>query len=192
VLALLRDYGYDEVVYLDGDTETYANLDATVAFPKDKALLFTPHLVEPNLLPSARGEHPNLRQIRRMGQYNSGVFIARKEAIDFLEWWLKATIEDGRIDPAAGMAGAQGWMDYAGAFLGSEKLQIAREWGLNCAYWRFDSSLEFKAPPIVFHFSGLDAPVDPQEISRFESRHVAPLGSQLYEFLNDYKKKVFT
>src|SRR5690606_7219154 len=94
-------------------------------------LVLTPHLTKP-LVGDA---NPDDRAILRSGVYNLGFAAVARHPKSFalLDWWARKCEFDCRVDLENGLFTDQRWMDLSPGFVDS--FDIAREPGLNLAYW---------------------------------------------------------
>jgi glycosyltransferase involved in cell wall biosynthesis len=161
-----------QVVYLDPDIQVFSRMvELEEALVENWAVL-TPHLIEPNVEPSA---HPTEQALLLAGIYNLGFLgLSRSETTNrFLTWWKERLARECIVDTAAGYFVDQRYIDFVpGLFDGAK---ILRHPGYNVAYWNAstrvvsqtgddyyvnDTDLRF------FHFSGFD----PRDVASF-SKH---------------------
>ncbi len=187
---LLARPGVNSVTYLDPDIFVFRPMDRIRQGLESAQLVLTPHLTKP-LVGDA---NPDDRAILRSGVYNLGFAAVARHPKSFalLDWWARKCEFDCRVDLENGLFTDQRWMDLSPGFVDS--FDIAREPGLNLAYWNLEGrTLERAAdgwrvdgePLTFFHFSGFD-PHKPKVLSKHQDRLKVAPGSPLAELLADF------
>lgn len=172
LLRYLLDLGYDAAVFLDADVLVTGPLDPLFALATAHTLTLTPHLLEP---PSGAAGVNRELTILRSGIYNGGCVAVDRSGASrtFLEWWGDRVAVAGGHDPGRGMHYDQRWLDFAPSFV--DDLAIAREPGLNVAYWNqqerqlYHDGNAWRVKGDVcrfFHFSGFD-PLAPSRVTLY-------------------------
>ena len=180
---------HNHVMCLDGDTETLAPLEDIWRILWSENAFVTPHRIEP--VPRD-GKKLCPEQFVQSGNYNSGFlgFSNTGSTRRFIEWWLYESLEH-----PANFA-EQGWLRFIGDYL--NRVKIVRDQGVNCAYWRYDTSDQFRksgdnswlfdgVPVRLFHYSGLDFN-NLEQVSQWQNRCLAC--PDMLEFLQRYKSIV--
>ena len=174
VLGHLLDRGYETVVFLDADILVLGRLDTLLEAAAPHAVTLTPHLLDP---PGGVDRLSRELNILRSGVYNGGCIVvsACDEGRRFLDWWGGRLASHCLHDPGGGLHYDQRWLDLAPSFV--ERLGIARDPGLNVAYWNLrerqarveDGRWVVNGGPCrFFHFSGFD-PMRPDVATRYAS-----------------------
>lgn len=188
----------DVAVYLDPDTEVFANLDDLwQRCTQTQALLLTPHALKPY---PRDGLDIDERMLLLSGTFNLG-FIAVPNAPwtpDFVHWWGERLRTDALIDPGNGLFTDQRWIDLAPTLFPCD---IVTDPGMNVAYWNLherpltqvgDGWHAGGAPLRMFHYSGFD-PRHPHLVSthqRHNPRVVRSDNPALGELLDRYASLV--
>lgn len=194
--ARLFAAGYARVLYFDPDIECYAPLDGLFAQLEQADALVTPHLLKP--LPSD-GRGPSNEDVLRSGQFNFG-FVGlsnTKNGLDFVDFWMDR-LENNCIFHHQHYYFVD---QFYGALLASfaERLVIARDPGLNLAYWNLpvhgplacvNSQWRVEGRPLVFfHYSGFAAE-DLPRVSRHQDRYRLPDDSPILPLLIGYRDRL--
>lgn len=191
IINYVLNLGYEKVLCLDGDMEVFNNFDWI--FDSNCNVFVTPHITSP--IPND-GLHPSMEDIRLAGTYNSAFFVCNNsnETKNFVQWWLKQSIEKGELKREQGLFSEQGWLQFVGDFI--ENVCVIKHPGFNSAYWRLHEMNLYKNPdgkwminglPLyVFHYSGFDMN-NPESISVHQNRYKS---GQLMELLLNYKKRL--
>jgi glycosyltransferase involved in cell wall biosynthesis len=196
LLALLRHYSEQEVIYFDPDILITRQLSELFAAMNRSNVVLTPHLLSP--IP-VDGLRPSEQDILRAGAYNLG-FIAVRESREverFLEWWQERLQDFSRIDLANGLFTDQKWIDLVPGLV--PDVSILNDETYNVAYWNLhsrslardnDRFLVNGRPLAFFHFSGFD-PRRPGVFSRHQTRTAVTEGSPLARLLTLYSQLHF-
>ena len=192
---LFRNYGFDNVIYLDPDIRVYSSLAGIEAALEKFNIVLTPHLTNP--LEDDR--QPTELQILRAGAYNLG-FIALSacpEVERFLRWWQSHLYDHCAVDLLRGLFVDQRWIDLVpGMFSG---VYILREPGYNAAYWnavhrpivRLKEHLVIGDQPLYFfHFSGYD-PNCAERFSKHQDRLQLTDREDLKKLCEQYRHELF-
>lgn len=189
--------GYDEVVYLDGDTVVYGPLASVFAALEASSLVITPHLLAP--LPDDGGR-PHEQAFLVSGAYNAGFLAVRRDGTTqrFLEWWSAMVARKCITDLAASLFVDQKWLDLVpGLFPGVHPL---RDPGCNAGHWtlsqfrfeRLDDPSRTRSgvavggsPLVLFHFSRM-TPAAPDEYLNSQSRIRLTDAHPLARLVRDY------
>lgn len=191
----LLNLGFDTAIFVDGDTYTYHNYDSLQSIAENHALVVIPHITQP--LPNDN-KFPQNRVISLSGNYNTGVWAASKEGLNFIRWWREQTSLFPITRPDAGLVNEQGWLRFAGDF--DDNVKIFRHPGYNVAYWNIKQrTLGIKnhkyyidnEPLSIVHFSGLKKELDPSQMSVFQNRYYLEKTDLAYMLFNDYHKLVW-
>ncbi len=192
---LFRNYGFDNVIYLDPDIRVYSSLSSLEAALETFNIVLTPHLTDP--LEDDR--QPSELQILRAGAYNLGFIALRAnpEVDRFLRWWQSHLYDHCAVDLLRGLFVDQRWIDLVpGMFAG---VYILREPGYNAAYWnaahrrigRLKESLVVGDQPLYFfHFSGYD-PSSAGSFSKHQDRLQLTDRDDLKSLCEEYRHELF-
>ncbi len=187
---------FETAIFVDGDTYSYYQYSDLQNQLKTHSLIVIPHITKP--LPND-GQFPQNRIISLSGNYNTGVWAASKDALDFIAWWKEQTTLFPITRPDAGLVNEQGWLRFAGDF--HDNTKIFRHPGYNVAYWNIKQRhLEEKndtihidnKPLCIMHFSGLKKEVPPKNMSVFQNRYVLDQNDLAYKLYNDYYKLIWS
>jgi hypothetical protein len=204
--CLIVDYmlnqGHDAVMVVDGDMECLAPINDLWDSLENHDAFVTPHRIYP---PPRDGTHPTIEHLGLSGNYNSGIcgFANTENAKQFVEWWLKISIDTPEVSPHIGRYAEQGWLRFIGDYM--DHVFICRDQGVNFAWWRCDrddqvvwnddeSRFEVhdeqagKTVPLrIVHYSHVD--FNRLEcIAPYQNR--AKAGPGLMKLLSEYKAKV--
>ncbi len=192
---LFRNYGFDNVIYLDPDIRVYSSLAGIEAVLENFNIVLTPHLTDP--LEDDR--QPSELQILRAGAYNLGFIALRAnpEVERFLRWWQSHLYDHCAVDLLRGLFVDQRWIDLVpGMFSG---VYILREPGYNTAYWnaalrkivRLKEHLVVGDQPLYFfHFSGYD-PNSAERFSKHQDRLQLIDREDLKNLCEQYRHELF-
>jgi hypothetical protein len=160
---LLRS-GYERIMLLDGDMETFAPMDDLWGVLETHNAFVTPHRIYP---PPRDGKVMCLEQFALCGNYNAGFsgFRNTPESRAFVDWWMKESIENPECNMSAGRFAEQGWLRFIADYL--DHVHICRDQGINFAFWRYDNHEQFRedgkggwtvdgVPLRLFHYGALD------------------------------------
>ncbi|MBP3710261.1 MAG: hypothetical protein J6I73_07670 [Treponema sp.] len=165
--------GYDAVIYLDSDMDTYNSLSIIDEKLKDNSIIITPHKISP--LESTLVSDNNFLC---NGIYNLGFIALRndRKAIDFLNWWKTKLFDYCYIDYKYGYATDQIWVELATTIF--DGFYVIKEPGMNVAYWNLDERKLLKQgdtytvnnfPLYFFHFSRLSANCSKEFLNKLET-----------------------
>lgn len=194
-IEYLLDLGHQGVLYFDPDIAFYKSTQTLERLLDEQDILLTPHA---HLPVADDGYQPEMESYIRGGQFNLGFigFSARPDARVALRWWQSVCAEKCIFDPSLRYFVDQFWAAIFPSFV--ERCHIIRDTGHNVAYWNvFQRPMTRQGerwfagndPLVFFHFSGLDM-ADPARVSRYQNRVSAPQGSELYQLLADYVRRV--
>lgn len=190
----------DAVVYLDPDIFVYAPLEPVFSpLAEGATAVVTPHMTTPVF----DGRSPAEQDLLYNGTYNLG-FIAvanNAEGRRLLDWWEHRCLALGFSEGRTGLFVDQKWINLAPGLF--DRVHIARDAGLNMAYWNLherrltsgQNGIEVKSPvsgrvPLrFFHFSGVE-PTDPELLSRHTDRFTLAERPDLQHLFADYKAVV--
>ncbi|VEP16208.1 conserved hypothetical protein [Hyella patelloides LEGE 07179] len=188
---LIRERGFEEIVYLDPDIELFAPMKPVFdAFEKGADFAITPHITAP----AEFDEFPDDIGIMKAGIYNLG-FIAlnnSQEAQNFLQWWKRRLRYQCINQQDQGIFVDQKFVDLLPAF--HQNVAILRDRTLNVAYWNLDRRklsqtsegwLVDGEPLIFFHFSGIDSQ-QPNRLSKHTERFQDYLDPAIQSIINRY------
>lgn len=125
--------GYDNVIYLDPDIESYSNFSYLDSLLKQNNIVLTPHKCT-----SVQSTFFRDNDFLNNGIYNFG-FIAmhKSEQTDlFLEWWDSALRNACYLDYSNGMATDQIWGNLVPVYF--DGVYISKHPGMNLAFWNID------------------------------------------------------
>ena len=193
LLEHLLDAGHERVLYLDSDLYITAPLDPVLQPLEQHALVLTPHLCTV----SGPGDEQMWRDhaVIQYGVLNGGLVGVRDraDARRFLRWWGERVTLAGHKRIAEGFNCDQKWLDLAVGF--DVDLHIARDPGLNTAYWNLDerrlalegtTHLVNGVPLRFFHFSGFD-PETPEVLTRSLTWHTLTTRPDLVPVAEEYR-----
>lgn len=175
LLSHLLDAGYETAVYLDADILVLADMLRPLREAAGKAVVLTPHLLEPLVSGDRADRELNILQ---SGCFNAGFMSVSEQpsSRQFLSWWQKRVSEHCQPAVAEGMHFDQRWLDLAPVFF--EDVQVMRHPGFNVGHWNLPER-ELRQdergitaagePCCFFHFSGF-APERPQVVTRYNNR----------------------
>jgi hypothetical protein len=188
---LIREGGFEQVVYLDPDIEVFAPMQPVfAAFDEGADFTITPHITAP----AEFAEFPDDIGIMKAGIYNLG-FIGMnnsQEVQDFLQWWKRRLRYQCVNQQEAGIFVDQKFIDLLPAF--ASQVAIIRDRTLNVAYWNLEQRKLTKTtegwlvdgePLIFFHFSGI-IPQQPQRLSKHTERFQDNLEPALQNIIQHY------
>jgi hypothetical protein len=188
---LLEGSEFRKLLYLDTDVFVTGSLEPVSHLLDRHPVVLTPHLLEP----VADGEMARELLILRSGAYNGGLVGVSDlpEAHAFLDWWWARCRENALIRQSDGVFLDQRWLDLApGMFPG---IHIAREPGLNVAYWNVsERRVEWGEKPSVngvplrfFHFSAF--PDDAEErLSLYRHADALDAHPELVPLFAEYRR----
>jgi glycosyltransferase involved in cell wall biosynthesis len=195
---LIREKGFDRILYLDPDVLITARLDPVYKKLEIYDIVLTPHLdtdyPDDGLLPDDG-------HILRAGIFNLG-FIglnSSENATSFLTWWKSKLYNGCVVDVPNGYFVDQKFIDLAPIFFGN--LFVEKDTGYNVAYWNLHSRKISRhngtwlcngGPLYFFHFSGYT--LESSEISDYlpsdVSRHHFSNRRDLQPLFDEYKNLV--
>lgn len=191
---LLRE-GFEGVLYFDPDIEIYGSLDELLSLVTAHDVILTPHATKP--VPSD-GKNPSMDSYIRAGQFNLGFVGVRgsDEVVDLLRWWQSVLLEKCIFETDHHFFVDQFWAAAFPSFI--DNTYILRNPAYNMAYWNvFQRTLENvngswqtdSGTLKFFHFSGLHRK-DLTKVSVHQDRVTAPVGSPLYQLLDEYFARI--
>jgi len=191
---LIRE-GYEGVLYFDPDIEIYGPLDELLQLIRTNDVILTPHVSQP--VPGD-GKNPPMDSYIRAGQFNLGFLGVRgsKEVLDLLRWWQSVLLEKCIFETDHHFFVDQFWAAVFPSFI--ENTFVLRDPAYNMAYWNvFQRELTFNDGSWqtdsgrlkFFHFSGLHR-ADLTKVSVHQDRVTAPVGSPLYQLLEEYFTRI--
>ena len=175
------DRGYDEVIYLDGDTAVYGPLTEVTESLAHASIVLTPHLLR--VLPDD-GQRPHERAFLVSGTFNAGFLALRSDDVTrrFLAWWQSMISRFCIVDLAGSLFVDQKWLDLVPGLF--EGVHVLRHPGYNAGHWSL-SQFRFAPladttqtrsgvavdgrPLVLFHFSGM-TPSAPNEYLSSQNR----------------------
>jgi glycosyltransferase involved in cell wall biosynthesis len=166
--ALLARDG-NAVTYFDPDIEIFAPLQDIDELARERAIVLTPHTLEP--IPHD-GAEPGEITLLRAGMFNLGFISVGGGATGFLDWWAERLARSGHVDPERSQFVDQRWVDFVPSLF---EHAVLRDPGCNVAHWnlgtrrfeRVDGEYRVSGRPLrFFHFSGFD-PEEPYLLSKF-------------------------
>ena len=178
---LIRDRGYQQVVYLDGDMRLYGPLSPVWRALEKDSIVLTPHLLRP--LPD-NGVRPYESLYLLSGTFNGGFFAVRDTDIgrSFTNWWKAMLRKHCIVDLPQGMYVDQQWLCLVPGLF--PETCILRHPGLNAGHWTLlQSTWECRStgaastsdvyvdgdPAVLFHFSGM-TPANPEAYRDYQNR----------------------
>ncbi len=193
LLALIRQYGEQNVIYFDPEILITRPLTELFNLMSQSTVVLTPHLLHP--IPMD-GLKPSEQDILRDGAYNLGFISIRAcdESERFLKWWEERLQHSCRIDPVNGLFYDQKWITLVPGLF--ENVSVLRDDTYNVAYWNLHSRpLTFDGqqflvndrPLAFFHFSGFD-PKRPQVLSKHQTRTAIVDEMPLAQLLSHYAR----
>jgi hypothetical protein len=164
---LIRDKGYQQVVYLDGDMKLYGPLTPVWRALEKDSIVLTPHLLRP--LPD-NSVQPYESLYSACGTFNAGFFAVRDTDTgrSFTNWWAAMLRKHCIVDLSAGMFVDQRWLCLVPGLF--PETCILRHPGLNAGHWTLlQATWECRStgaastsdvyvdgdPTVLFHFSGM-------------------------------------
>jgi hypothetical protein len=148
----------NKFIYLDSDMKVFGPLEEVDRLLENYPIILTPHLIRPTDQP-----YPNIESLQnKNGIYNSGFLAIRrtKEAVDFVNWWIKKLDQWCYVDYSRGVYGDQRWLDHVPILFNA---YILKHPGYNAAWWNHSEReltlssdghyLVNRLPLRCFHFS---------------------------------------
>ncbi len=190
---LIDRLGFRKVLFLDTDVLVTGSLEPVVDLLDRHAVVLTPHLQEP----VSAGSTARELVILRSGAYNGGLVGVSDlpEAYAFLDWWWARCRENALIRQSDGVFLDQRWLDLApGMFPG---VHIAREPGLNVAYWNVgERRVEWGEKPSVngaplrfFHFSAFPYGAE-ERLSLYHHADALHAHPELVPLFAEYRRRL--
>lgn len=192
----LSKLNFETAIFIDGDTYSYNDYGELQEEINNHSIVVIPHITKP--LPND-DRFPQNRIISLSGNYNTGVWAASKNGLDFIEWWRKNTALFPITNVGAGLVNEQGWLRFAGDF--DDNTKIFRHPGFNVAYWNIKQRILQKKDNIyyidnkklsVMHFSGLKKEISPEQMSVFQNRYLLDKNDLVYEIYSNYYKLIWS
>ncbi|MEM1409267.1 MAG: hypothetical protein AAGG79_00805, partial [Pseudomonadota bacterium] len=188
--------GFDQVIYLDPDTELMSPLDEVAsALDKGARGVITPHITGPLDM----DKDPTELKLIRTGIYNLGfaAFSRSPETYSFLSWWSSKMPTECRVDLDAGIFVDQKYVDMMPSYLPGT--HILRHPGYNVAYWNLAQRKLNRAPDggwlssdeslRFMHYSGFGQ-AEGQTVSIHQSRLLLPDLCEGAELFEDYRQRI--
>ena len=184
--------GGDAVIYLDPDTALFSSLAPLERLLEDNDIVLTPHLIEPNVKPTAIAD--NDLSASRTGIFNLGFVAIRTsgEGARFAKWWNDRLLAYCYDDIPNGLFVDQRWCDHVPALF--DKVKVLRDPGYNVASWNLstravavgkDGAITVNGAPLRFwHFTKL-GPLGDTMTKRYAGRNFP-----VYEIWRWYKAQV--
>jgi hypothetical protein len=191
----LESLGFDTAIFVDGDTYSYNSYDELQEEAEKHSVVVIPHITSP--LPVDEFFPQNLT-IAIAGNYNTGVWAASKEGLNFIKWWRSATAMFPITRPDLGLVAEQGWLRFVNDF--EDNAKVFRHPGYNVAYWNIKHRVVEKRNDIwhiddkklaIIHFSGLKKDIDPSKMSVFQNRFTLDDQDPVYELYKKYHDLVW-
>ena len=186
----LEALGFDTAIFVDGDTYSYNSYNELQEEAEKHSLVVIPHITSP--LPIDEFFPQNLT-IAIAGNYNTGVWAASKEGLNFIRWWRSTTAMFPITRPDLGLVAEQGWLRFANDF--EDNIKVFRHPGYNVAYWNIKHRIVEKRNDIwhindkklaIMHYSGLKKDIDPSSMSVFQNRFALDSKDPVYELYKNY------
>lgn len=155
--------GHERIMVFDGDTEFFGDLNDLWRKLETYDAIATPHRIHP---PPRDGKLMCLEQFALCGNYNVGIvgFRNTRNAFQFVDWWMRISIDTPECNMSAGRFAEQGWYRFVGDYM--DNVYICRDQGVNFAFWRYDGGEQFRTidgkhyvdgvPLRMFHYGALD------------------------------------
>lgn len=192
---VLDQLDFDTAIFADGDTLTYSSYSDIQSEANEHSMVVIPHITQP--LPND-DRFPQNRIISLSGNYNTGVWAASKDGLNFLRWWKEQTATYPVTRTDLGLVNEQGWLRFAGDF--DDNTKIFRHPGYNVAYWNIkqrELSIENNQilinnrPLVIMHFSGFKKELNISQMSIFQNRYWLSPDDIAYKLYNHYYQLVF-
>lgn len=154
ILQHMLDQGHTAVMAFDGDLEFLAPIhDLWLALARHDAFV-TPHRIYPPMLD---GKYPTIESLGLSGNYNSAVcgFSNTTQSRRFVAWWLDQSVRFPAIDGPKCHYAEQGWLRFIGDYM--DRVHIARDQGVNFAWWRCDFDDQVRWNEISESYEVLDS-----------------------------------
>jgi len=187
--------GAPAVIYFDPDIEVFARLDHIADLVSGKAILLTPHCLDP--IPRD-GLLPDESVILNAGLYNLGFIAVAPRAGRFLDWWAERLRRECLVDLEQSRFVDQRWVDLIPS---SFEWHILRDRTCNVAYWNLqERTLSHEGerwlvngePLTFFHFSGFN-PAHPHALSKYlgpQPRHLLSELPAVRELCDGYRSRL--
>ncbi len=194
---LFREYGLDELIYLDPDIFVYAPFTEVYDQLSRANIVLTPHMTTP----VNDGKGPSEQEMLYNGTYNLGFIGLRRsqETGRLLDWWEERCLDLGFSEGRTGLFVDQKWMNLAPGFF--EGVAVLRHRGYNMGCWNLHDRFLQPAPGgyqltdgsrlRFFHFSGIVV-ADPASLSRNTDRYQLADRPDLEQLVKQYKAAVLS
>jgi len=189
---LIREFGYERIIYLDPDVYVYSSLEPILDALTDSLLMLTPHLTD--LSRTTEGATP-VSLFLFVGAYNLG-FLAVRVCPDVeaaLAWWGDRLVDHGFVDEREALHVDQKWMDLIPGLLG-DKVLISRDPGHNAAQWNMhERQLTSERggyflngrPLVFFHHTSFD-PHNPARLAHRQSKFTLENRPEFSDMMTSY------
>ncbi len=150
--------GYNKAIYFDPDIYIFSSLDHIFSVLQDYDVALTPQIAGIHI--DYQGEHPEWA-MNVNGIFNLGFCAMRNSTTttQVLAWWRKRLKDNAFADRSTGNFTDQKWMDWMPGLLGSDKLYVFHELGMNMAPWNFfERELFKKEDKIMVRYRTADCP----------------------------------
>lgn len=193
-LLLARRFPGCLVSYLDPDIEAFGPFVELEEFMARHSITLMPHTVIP---PEDEFEASALT-IQKSGLFNFGYIgmnTAEPAAMDALYWWERRLEHECRIAHGQGIFVDQKWGNF---FVCRPSAGVFLHPGYNVAYWNLhertvstgDEGFVVNGQSLrFFHYSGYD-PFNPEELSKYQNRHVLRALPAVAALCDSYKEKL--
>jgi len=195
IVEYMLRQGHSAVMAFDGDTEFLGTIDDLWDKLVTHDAIATPHRIKP---PPRDGKAMCLEQFAMCGNYNVGLvgFSNTPNARQFVEWWMRESIDNPECNMGAGRFAEQGWFRFVGDYM--DRVWICRDQGINFAFWRYDGEGQFRkinerwfvdgTPLRMFHYGALDW----NDLGRVAVHHTRCRACpHLLKFFERYRDRVF-
>lgn len=195
-LRYVIDSGAECAVYVDGDTQLLAPVDALGDAARSRGVALVPHIYEPL---NWDGLTPQDVDFLRFGTFNGGCLAVGDTASgrQFLEWWSARLARDAIYSDEEALYLDQRWLDLVPPIFDAA---IVRDPGLDVAYWNRAGAVEWDdgrytvagSPLRLFHFSGFDPrePTTLSSLNRANPRYTTSQNPALARLCADYASQL--
>ena len=190
--------GYDNVIYLDPDIESYSKFTYLDSLLENNNIILTPHKCT-----TTKSTFFKDNDFLNNGIYNLGFIAMRKsqETLSFLNWWDDALRNSCYLDYSYGMATDQIWANLVPIYF--EGVYITKHPGMKLAFWNIDErniednngKIEVNNQDLMFiHYSSLSIGCKKELVQKIFQ--IAPIFEKLYEKhienVKSYKYDIFS
>ena len=139
----LFSLGYDNVIYLDPDIESYSKFTFLDDLLTKNNIVLTPHKCT-----AKKSTFFKDNDFLNNGIYNLGFIAMHKseQTNEFLTWWDNALRDSCYVDYSNGMATDQIWANLAPVYF--EGVFITKHPGMNLAFWNIDERVVLYLQPL--------------------------------------------